>query len=119
MCTAIWLGLSARETVSKVLGLHLPIFTFVLLGFEHVGLLQPLQFASSLFGSSCKATFSQVVVNMFYVPIGILSGADVSVGRYIARSMVPSFIGNGAPLVSLGSRPGRALTIIDWPLEQC
>jgi len=44
--------------------------TFVFLGFEHV------------------------IVNMFYIPIGMINGADVSVGRYIGHSMIPSLIGN-------------------------
>jgi formate/nitrite transporter FocA (FNT family) len=36
VCVAIWLGTGARETVSKIISLWLPIFAFVFLGFEHV-----------------------------------------------------------------------------------
>jgi hypothetical protein len=31
---------------------------------------------------------------MFYIPIGMISGAPVSVGRYVWHSMIPSLIGN-------------------------
>jgi hypothetical protein len=67
---AIWLSAHARDIISKVAVLHFPIMAFVFLGFEHV------------------------IVNMFYIPIGMINGADVSVGRYIGRSMIPSLIGN-------------------------
>ena len=70
VCIAIWLSAHARDTISKVAVLHFPIMAFVFLGFEHV------------------------IVNMFYIPIGMINGADVSVGRYIGHSMIPSLIGN-------------------------
>ena len=70
VCMAIWLAAHARDTISKVVVLHFPIMAFVFLGFEHV------------------------IVNMFYIPIGMVNGADVSVGRYIGQSMIPSLIGN-------------------------
>jgi hypothetical protein len=38
--------------------------------------------------------FEHVIVNMFYIPIGMINGADVGVGRYIWHSMIPSLIGN-------------------------
>jgi hypothetical protein len=31
---------------------------------------------------------------MFYIPIGMVNGAPVSVGRYVWHSMIPSLIGN-------------------------
>jgi formate/nitrite transporter FocA (FNT family) len=70
VCIAIWLSAHARDTISKVAVLHFPIMAFVFLGFEHV------------------------IVNMFYIPIGMINGADVGVGRYIWHSMIPSLIGN-------------------------
>ena len=70
VCMAIWLAAHARDTISKVVVLHFPIMAFVFLGFEHV------------------------IVNMFYIPIGMINGADVGVGRYIWHSMIPSLIGN-------------------------
>ncbi|WWC68371.1 uncharacterized protein I206_102296 [Kwoniella pini CBS 10737] len=88
VCLAVWLGTGARETISKIAALHFPAFAFVFLGFEHV------------------------IVNMYYIPIGMLNGADVSVGKYIGRSMIPSLIGNiiggallGVPMVLFYTPP--------------
>ncbi|KAK6907629.1 hypothetical protein L486_05548 [Kwoniella mangroviensis CBS 10435] len=88
VCLAVWLGAGARETISKIFALHFPAFAFVFLGFEHV------------------------IVNMYYIPIGMLNGANVSVGRYVGRSMIPSLIGNiiggallGVPMVLFYTPP--------------
>ena len=70
VCTAVWLGAGARETSSKIMALHLPAFLFVFLGFEHV------------------------VVNMYYIPIGMVNGSGVTAAQYIGKSMIPSLIGN-------------------------
>lgn len=60
-----------REFFSKVVGIWWPTFAFVMLGFDHV------------------------VANMFYVPLGIFVGTPgLSVGRYIADSMIPALLGN-------------------------
>ncbi|KAL7420620.1 hypothetical protein Q5752_004571 [Cryptotrichosporon argae] len=78
VCSAIWLGTGARDTVSKMVALWFPVFAFVMIGFEHV------------------------VVNMYYIPIGMINGADVSVGKYVSQSMIPSMIGNIIGAVLLG-----------------
>ncbi len=31
---------------------------------------------------------------MYYVPLGMVSGAHVSMGTYIGQSLIPSLIGN-------------------------
>jgi formate/nitrite transporter FocA (FNT family) len=60
-----------REFFSKVVGIWWPTFAFVMLGFDHV------------------------VANMFYIPLGIFEGTPgLSVGHYIAYSMIPSLLGN-------------------------
>ncbi|CAK9783799.1 Formate/nitrite transporter [Cutaneotrichosporon oleaginosum] len=94
VCVAVWLGASAREVMSKIMGIHFPVFLFVFLGFEHV------------------------VVNMYYVPLGMLSGAEVSMGRYLGQSLVPSLIGNilggillGVPMVLFHAPPELRLPL--------
>jgi formate/nitrite transporter len=71
VCLACFLACSAREQVSKILGIWFPTFAFVILAFDHV------------------------VANMFYIPIAIFLGApQISVGLYIWKSMIPALLGN-------------------------
>ncbi|KAK9893752.1 hypothetical protein P389DRAFT_191322 [Cystobasidium minutum MCA 4210] len=89
VCLAVWQATGAREVISKIIALWIPIFIFVALGFDHV------------------------VANMYYIPIAIMWGSpDVSTGLYIWKSIIPSFIGNaiGALLVGV---PYRYLFIDD------
>lgn len=70
VCLAIWLGLSSKSMAGKVIGLWFPVMAFVTLGFEHS------------------------IANMFYIPTAMLYGADVTVGQFVADSLVPSTLGN-------------------------
>lgn len=58
---AVWQAAGARETISKVVAIWIPIWVFVACGFDHV------------------------VANMFFIPLGILMGADMSVAYYIRK----------------------------------
>ena len=49
VCIAVWMSLAAQSVPGKLAAMYLPIFTFVLCGFEHS------------------------VANMFYLPAGILA----------------------------------------------
>lgn len=89
VCMAVFLAGFARDIVSKCVVLHFPIMTFVFLGFEHV------------------------IVNMYYIPIGIINGADVGVGTYIGRSMIPSLIGN----IIGGMLLGIPMMLMHQPIE--
>lgn len=53
---AILMGTSAKTTGGRLFGLWWPITAFVVMGFEHS------------------------VANMFFIPSGMMHGADVSVG---------------------------------------
>lgn len=55
VCLAVWLTFSARDTTGKILAILWPISSFVLLGMEHS------------------------IANMFLIPLGMFSGAEVSV----------------------------------------
>jgi hypothetical protein len=68
---AVFLAISARETVSKILAVWFPVMCFVGLGTDHV------------------------VANMYFVPLAIFLGSpDISVAYYIWKSMLPSALGN-------------------------
>ncbi len=56
VCIAVWMSLAAQSVPGKLAAMYLPIFTFVLCGFEHS------------------------VANMFYLPAGILAAGRYGVG---------------------------------------
>ncbi|KAK1225715.1 hypothetical protein PQX77_011335 [Marasmius sp. AFHP31] len=60
----------------------------------------PLLFALKVF---VACGFDHVVANMFSVPLGMMFGADITVGQYIGKSFIASYLGNivGALLVGL------------------
>ncbi|KAF8070529.1 Formate/nitrite transporter [Lyophyllum atratum] len=76
---AVWQAAGARETISKIFAIWIPIWVFVACGFDHV------------------------VANMFSVPLGIMFGADLTVNEYIRKSVTAAFLGNavGALFVAL------------------
>lgn len=67
---ACWLAASSRENVSKIISIHLPIWTFVALGFEHI------------------------VADMFFIPLGMMNGSPLTVGKFIWKGMIPITLGN-------------------------
>ncbi|ODQ81889.1 hypothetical protein BABINDRAFT_32241 [Babjeviella inositovora NRRL Y-12698] len=67
---SIYLQLMAKPLHVKFLLMSLPIFSFVALGFTHV------------------------VADMFLVTIGMINGADIGVGTYIWKLLLPGTLGN-------------------------
>jgi formate transporter len=61
---------ASRSVPGKIMLMWLPIATFFALGFEHA------------------------IVNMFVFPIGILSGADVTIGQWWMWNQIPVTFGN-------------------------
>ncbi|KAI0717214.1 Formate/nitrite transporter [Cerioporus squamosus] len=61
VCVAVWQAAGARETISKIVAIWIPIMIFVACGYDHV------------------------VANMFSVPLGILFGAKLTVAEYIRK----------------------------------
>jgi len=76
---AVWQAAGARDTISKIFAIWIPIWIFVACGFDHV------------------------VANMFSVPLGIMFGAELTVAEYIRKSLIAAFLGNivGALFVAL------------------
>lgn len=95
VCVAVYMGNTSQHTSGKILGIFVPIFTFVCSGFEHC------------------------VANMYYIPAGIFAnmnaaytgliaqaGIDTAVldfGTFFAANLVPVTLGNivGGALVGL------------------
>lgn len=97
VCLAVWLSFSTTSTSGKILAIYLPIFMFIVSGFEHS------------------------VANMYYIPAGILAASDPSyVAQATALGVTPDalaqlgwgafFINNLLP-VSLGNIIGGAVFI--------
>jgi len=76
---AVWQAAGARDTISKIYAIWIPIWIFVACGYDHV------------------------VANMFAVPLGIMFHADLTTAEYIRKSFIASYLGNiiGALLVAL------------------
>jgi formate/nitrite transporter len=76
---AVWQATGAKETISKVISIWIPIWIFVAFGYDHV------------------------VANMFSIPLGLLFGANFTVAYYIRKSLIAAWLGNvvGALLVAV------------------
>ncbi|MCM1347936.1 MAG: formate/nitrite transporter family protein [Firmicutes bacterium] len=78
VCLAVWLALAGHTLTEKALGCFLPVMAFVALGYEHC------------------------IANMFFIPLGMMEGADVAAWDFVWRNLVPATAGNiagGALLV--------------------
>jgi formate transporter len=69
VCLAVWLSVGARSVEGKAIAIALPIGAFVALGFEHC------------------------VANLYLLPIGMLSGAQIGFGE-VAGNLLPVTLGN-------------------------
>lgn len=70
VCLAMWLGMSAKDTFGKIIGIWWPVMTFVAIGYEHC------------------------IANMFFIPMAMLEGGDISVMNMIVKNLIPSTLGN-------------------------
>lgn len=70
VCLAAWLAIAAKDTTGKILGIWFPVMTFVALGFEHS------------------------IANMFFVPMAIGLGADISWFDFLWHNLLPATLGN-------------------------
>lgn len=78
VCAAVWLAISGHSLIEKMAGCWFPVMAFVALGYEHC------------------------IANMFFIPAGMLEGAEVSIAQFIGANLIPATIGNiigGALLV--------------------
>ncbi len=70
VCLAVWLALSGRRLGEKLLACEIPVFAFVALGYEHC------------------------VANMFFIPLGIMLGADIDIATMLTSNILPATLGN-------------------------
>lgn len=70
VCLGVWLALAGHNFVEKALGCWIPVMAFVALGYEHS------------------------IANMFYLPLGMMEGAPLSVGTALTANILPATVGN-------------------------
>lgn len=70
VCLAVWLALSGKSLGEKLLACEIPVMAFVALGFEHA------------------------IANMFFIPLGMMQGAEISVGQLFCSNLIPATLGN-------------------------
>ncbi len=70
VCLAMWLGMSAKDTTGKILGIWWPVMTFVAIGYEHS------------------------IANMFFIPLAMLEGFDISFYDLFIKNLLPATLGN-------------------------
>ncbi len=70
VCLAVWLALSGKHLGEKLLACEIPVMAFVALGFEHC------------------------IANMFFIPLAIMQGADISIVDMFVANLLPATIGN-------------------------
>jgi formate/nitrite transporter len=70
VCLAVWMAVAAEDVAGKILAIWWPIMAFVALGFEHS------------------------VANMYFVPVGIFLGANVTWFQFLRSNLLPVTLGN-------------------------
>ena len=67
---AVWFAAGAKDMIGKIWAIWFPITMFVFSGFEHC------------------------VANMTYIPLGMMLGAEISIGQMLIANLLPVTIGN-------------------------
>ncbi|WP_372753685.1 formate/nitrite transporter family protein [Labilibaculum sp.] len=67
---AMWLAYAAKDIAGKILGIWFPVMAFVAMGFEHC------------------------VANMFFIPVAIFHGSDITWMDFIVKNLIPATLGN-------------------------
>ncbi|MDE6575526.1 MAG: formate/nitrite transporter family protein [Muribaculaceae bacterium] len=70
VCLAVWLALGGKRLGEKLLACEIPVFAFVALGFEHC------------------------VANMFFIPLAMMQGFEISVSDLMLVNLLPATVGN-------------------------
>ena len=70
VCLALWMGMSAKQTSGKIIAIWWPVMAFVAMGYEHS------------------------IANMFFIPLAIFEGAEISWIDFIHKNLIPATLGN-------------------------
>jgi len=70
VCIGVWQATCSEEVAGKVLGLWFPIAAFVMMGFDHA------------------------IANQFFIPLGMMYGADISISHLLFQALLPASLGN-------------------------
>lgn len=70
VCLAVYLAIASDDIIGKILGIWFPIFAFVAIGFEHS------------------------VANMFFIPVGIFLGGEITWTQFFVNNLIPVTLGN-------------------------
>lgn len=70
VCLAVWQGMAAKDTTGKILAIWIPVMAFVAMGFEHS------------------------IANMYFIPLAIFEGADITWNTFIVNNLIPATLGN-------------------------
>lgn len=70
VCLAIWQGVASENTAGKILAIWLPVMAFVTIGFEHS------------------------IANMYFIPLAIFEGADITWTTFFIKNLIPATLGN-------------------------
>ncbi|WP_066217859.1 formate/nitrite transporter family protein [Formosa haliotis] len=80
VCLALWQGIAAKSSSGKILAIWIPVMAFVTMGFEHS------------------------IANMYFIPLAIMEGADITWATFVTKNLIPATMGNivgGALFVGL------------------
>lgn len=77
VCLGVWLSFGATDVVGKIAGCYLPVFAFVVAGYEHC------------------------IANMYYIPAGIFTAAEYGLSApgldftaMVVNNLLPVTLGN-------------------------
>ncbi len=70
VCLSLWLGMAATDVRGKITALWWPVMVFVTFGFEHS------------------------IANMYFIPLAIFEGADITWTTFIVNNLIPATLGN-------------------------
>jgi len=70
VCMAVYMASGCKSMAGKMTAVWFPISSFVALGLDHS------------------------VANMFIIPLGILRGAEITIGQMFVKNLIPVTIGN-------------------------